>query len=148
MYVRNKILSRKDTVLRNTLIFNITNMKKWKKLSLTNIFAFLYALPAFAQYGLKETAGAAGLNTKQSSLPEIIGSVIRYFLGFLGVLFLILMLYAGYTWMSSFGSADKVKKAKDLIVDAVIGLVIVLAAYAITNFVIGALVGQSLTSTK
>ncbi|MBU4421769.1 pilin [Patescibacteria group bacterium] len=120
-------------------------MKKIKILFFTSVFSLFYALPALAQYGLKETAGAAGLNTKQTSLPDIIGSVIGYFLGFLGVLFLILMIYGGYLWMTSFGSAEKTKKAKDLIVDAVIGLVIVLAAYAITNFVIGALVGKSTT---
>ncbi|MBU4421770.1 pilin [Patescibacteria group bacterium] len=78
--------------------------------------------------------------TETGGLPKLVGSIINIFLGILGVLFVILIVYGGYTWMTSFGSAEKTKKAKDLIVDAVIGLIILLAAYAISNFVVGALV--------
>jgi hypothetical protein len=101
------------------------------------------ALPALAQYGLEETAKQAGLKEQgalsSKTVPEIIGYVISIFLGFLGIVFLVLMLYGGYLWMTSFGNTAKVTKAKDLIVDAAIGLIIVLAAYALSNFVIGAL---------
>lgn len=97
------------------------------------------ALPALAQdYGLKATAGAAGL--KKAEPAAVIGSIIGYALSFIGIIFLCLLIYGGALWMTSFGNEQKVKTAKELITGAVIGLVIILAAYAITHFVIGALV--------
>ncbi|MFH1193691.1 MAG: hypothetical protein V1661_01710 [bacterium] len=122
-------------------------MKFLKKLSFAITLALFTALPAFAQYGLNETAGSAGLNTglATKSVPEIVGSIIGMALSLLGILFLILMLYGGYTWMTSYGAEAKITKAKNLIVDALIGLIIVLAAYAITTFIIGALIPTSTT---
>ncbi|MFA5133379.1 MAG: hypothetical protein WC459_01040 [Patescibacteria group bacterium] len=113
-----------------------------------SIFIFLiglfYSLPAFAAYGLEETADSAGLKTglASKSVPEIVGSIISIGLSLLGIIFLILMIYGGALWMTSYGNEQKVTKAKDLIISAVIGLIITLAAYAITNFVVGALVGS------
>jgi len=55
-------------------------------------------------------------------------------LAFLGVAFFVLMIYGGYMWMFSMGNEQTTTKAKDVIIAAVIGLVIVLAAYAITSY--------------
>jgi hypothetical protein len=55
------------------------------------------------------------------------------------------MVYGGYTWMTSFGNSQKVDKAKELIVDAIIGLIIILLAYAIAGFVVGELVKATVT---
>ena len=53
----------------------------------------------------------------------------------MGVVFLILMIYGGYLWMLARGNEQEVEKAKNIIQNALIGLVIVLAAYAITALV-------------
>ena len=45
------------------------------------------------------------------------------------------MIYGGFVWMTARGNTQAVDTAKDLIYSAVIGLIIVLAAYAITTFV-------------
>lgn len=66
----------------------------------------------------------------QTRTGEIIGLV----LSFIGVIFLLLMIYAGISWMVSAGNQEKVKKARDLMINAVIGLIIVLSAYAIVAF--------------
>jgi len=66
---------------------------------------------------------------------QIVGAVIKILLSFLGVIFLVLLIYGGYLWMTARGEEALAKKAKDIIKNAIIGLVIVLAAYAITNFV-------------
>jgi len=117
---------------------------------LTTIHGLIIALPAFAAdagadalKGLGATAGEAGLKTglASKSVPEIIGSVIGVVLGLLGVVFMILLLYGGYSWMTAYGNEQKLTKAKDTIINATIGLIIILAAYAISRFVIGALVG-------
>jgi len=60
---------------------------------------------------------------------------ISYALGFVGVVFLILMIVGGLMWMTAAGNDERVNKAKSLITNAVIGMVIVFSAYAITYFV-------------
>jgi len=70
-----------------------------------------------------------------TDLMEIIGTVISLALGLLGVIFLVLMIYAGYNWMTARGEEDKVATAKDTIIRAVIGIVIVVGSYAIWRFI-------------
>ncbi|MFA5022284.1 MAG: hypothetical protein WC508_04365 [Patescibacteria group bacterium] len=72
----------------------------------------------------------------EQTFARTIAEIIKIILGFLGVIFLILIIYAGLLWMTSAGNEEKVKNAKDIIIAAAIGLTIVLAAYAITIFVV------------
>ncbi len=65
----------------------------------------------------------------------LIASLIRTALSLLAVLFLILIIMAGFQWMTANGEEDKIKKAKSMLINAVIGLLIVIAAYTITYFV-------------
>jgi len=67
---------------------------------------------------------------------DMIGMIINILLGFLGVVFLILIIYGGITWMTAGGNEEKVKKTISLITQATIGLAIILAAFLLTNFVI------------
>jgi len=93
---------------------------------------------AFGDTGINATAGRAQLSTAQDQVPVIIGTVIKTALGLVGVVFLILMVYAGYIWMIARGDESKTEKAKNTIVNSVIGIVIVVAAYAITSFMVTA----------
>lgn len=70
------------------------------------------------------------------TLPQIIGLIIRVILGFLGIILILLIIYAGFMWMTAGGETKNVDKAQAYIKNAVIGLVIILLAYAITDFVI------------
>ncbi|MDA3840534.1 MAG: hypothetical protein PF572_05560 [Patescibacteria group bacterium] len=90
-----------------------------------------------AKRGLNTTAqeGFDSHITEGSSISQTVGKVIGYVLSFVGVIFLILIIYAGFTWMLARGNEADVKKAKDLMYDAIIGLVIIMSAYAITAFV-------------
>jgi hypothetical protein len=83
------------------------------------------------------TAGVSG----GTDLMTIIGRIVNIFLGFLGVIFLVLMIYAGFQWMTSAGDPKKVESAKLAIRNAVIGLFIVASAFAITNFIFGLFAG-------
>jgi type IV secretory pathway VirB2 component (pilin) len=92
----------------------------------------------------------AAVNTKdlldpsvmnQSGLPQTdlkvtIMRIINVILGFLGIIAIIIIVLGGFKWMTCGGSEDKTKEARELIIAGIIGLVIVLAAYAIVNFVI------------
>ena len=83
-------------------------------------------------YGEGTSAGTSGIMT---SLPGAIGKVVGVILSLIGVVFLILMIYGGFIWMLARGNDQEVVKAKNLIQSAIIGLVIVLAAYAITAYI-------------
>lgn len=75
-----------------------------------------------------------------TDLPTLVGNFINVILGLLGIVFVVLIVYAGFEYLTSMGEPAKVDKAKKLITNAVIGLVIIVAAYAISSYVIGALV--------
>ena len=79
-------------------------------------------------------------------LPQTIGAIIRIVLGFLGIVLLVVIIYGGWLWMTAGGDEEQVKKAKSWIVNGIIGLVIILLAYAITDYVIGELL-QAVQST-
>lgn len=88
--------------------------------------------------GLTSAASKAGLDTNQS-LAVSVGLVFQQVLGILGLVLLVLFVVGGLMWMTSGGSADKIKKARGLLINAVIGLIIVILAYALTDLVIGGL---------
>ncbi len=89
--------------------------------------------------GLSATAGAAGVGGTATDLPTIVGSLIGAALSLLGVVFVALVIYAGFLWMTAQGNDEKVKQAKKLLSGAVVGLVLIFASYAITNVVISSL---------
>lgn len=80
-------------------------------------------------------AGLRGGN----DLYVIIGRVIYVFLSVLGLVFLAYLLYAGYLWTTAGDDTDKVEQARRMIQNAVIGLFIIAAAFAITAFVLSRL---------
>lgn len=83
---------------------------------------------------------ATGKAPGQNALQNMIGQIINVALGFLGIIFLVLMLYAGFLWMTAQGDDTKVKKAREMITQAIIGIIIIAAAFAISNFVLTSLV--------
>lgn len=114
-----------------------------KNISLASSIAviLLMANTALAQVldvGL-ENAAELGAGYTDGNLEVTMGYFISILIGVLGIIFLLLTLYAGFTWMTAMGDAKKIETAKSTLTRAVIGLVIVLSAYAITNFVVRAL---------
>lgn len=67
---------------------------------------------------------------------SIIVNVIRVILGFLGLIAVIIILIGGFKWMTAQGNDDKITEARKLIQAGAIGLVIILAAFGITQFLI------------
>ncbi|MCX6795523.1 MAG: hypothetical protein NT165_02230 [Candidatus Falkowbacteria bacterium] len=107
---------------------------------LTLSFAFgLSPVFAYNDAGLENTVnnvGPAGTAMKNmGSIDNSVASVIGTVLSFVGVAFLILMIYGGILWMISQGDTAQIKKAKDIIINGVIGLIIVIFAYAITAYI-------------
>ncbi|MEK7452347.1 MAG: pilin [Patescibacteria group bacterium] len=100
---------------------------------------------------LNDTGAGGDLGEATSTkLPIVIGKLISALLGVLGIYFVIVILQAGFEYMTSNGSDDKVKEAKKHIVSSIIGMSILVGAYAISNYVISAIVtasGQSTATT-
>jgi hypothetical protein len=126
-----------------------SNRRRWASLFavifITAFFAAFFGADARAQLAdagaqveaVAETAGVGG----STDLIEIIGRIINVFLGLLGVILLILILYAGFLWMTAAGDAEKVERAKKYLKNAVIGLIIIVCAFAIVRFILGWLSG-------
>lgn len=74
-----------------------------------------------------------------SDLGTITGTIISAALSLVGILFLLLMVYSGYLWMTARGDEQQVEKAQKIIRGTIIGLVLTLSAYAITLFIVARL---------
>ncbi len=110
------------------------------------IGSLLIARTAFAQSALDVSDDTFGLQSFESAtdlggydIRIVVARIVRAFLGLLGIITIGLILYAGYLIMTSGGSEDKVAEGKKIIVNAVIGLIIILSAFAITQFILNAL---------
>tara|TARA_Y100000031_G_scaffold155089_1_gene204714 strand:- start:526 stop:927 length:402 start_codon:yes stop_codon:yes gene_type:complete len=102
-----------------------------------------------AQLGLdtaKEAAdGSGGFNTneEEAGVSVIVGKIIQAIISLLGIIFIGLTVYAGFLWMTARGETDQVDKSKKMLTQGVIGMAIVLAAWAITNFVLSRLISAT-----
>lgn len=100
--------------------------------------AFFAAHPALAQTDavsqLEQVASGTGLSTV--SAPIIIARIIRAVLGTLGIIFTIIVLYAGYVFMTAQGDPDKVKTGKNMLKNAVIGMILCLLSFSITTYIL------------
>ncbi|MEK7183650.1 MAG: hypothetical protein AAB776_03395 [Patescibacteria group bacterium] len=76
----------------------------------------------------------------QKDLKAGLGELINVALGFLGIVAVIIILFGGFKWMTAGGNDEKVGEAKRLIIAGIIGLAIILSAYAITTFVLQSLI--------
>lgn len=103
---------------------------------------------SLAQYtpqetGLYETAYEAGYSNEEGEAPELttfIGTIINVVLGLSGIALVVLFVYGGILWMTAMGNKDQVDKAKRLLTNTIIGMVIIVAAYAIADYILSSLV--------
>jgi len=89
----------------------------------------------YAQSGLKEAAGMANL-TSETDAIVLIGTLVKTALSLLGLIFILLTLYAGWLRMTAQGSQEKIKKSNGILTSAVVGVIIIFTAYVVTVFVI------------
>lgn len=119
-----------------------------KKIIFSSLFFLLFSCLSFFGSGICNAQNDGGLsataqevdafknqNPSETFIQTTAGKLIGVVLSFVGVLFLILMIYAGITWMTAAGNDQQVTKAKSLLINSIIGLIIIFAAYAITAFV-------------
>lgn len=113
--------------------------------------SFIFVPVASAQITANDLWGNASIQTNVQTATglgntdprEIAASVIRVVLGFLGIIAVLIILYAGFLWMTAAGNDDKIATAKSMMSAGVIGLIIILAAFGIATFVMKALVNAT-----
>jgi len=115
---------------------------------ITIIISALFFQPALAyktidasEKFLGETVKPTGLST--DNLQTSTGKFIQSALLLVGTVFLGLMVYGGFTWMTARGEEDKITKAKETVIAASIGIGIILAAYAVTAFITTNLINEA-----
>ncbi len=79
-------------------------------------------------------------------LVVALGRVVNWLLGLLGVALTGLILYAGFLWFSAGGNEEQVTKARKILINAIVGLIVVLGAYAISYFIFYRLTLATLTT--
>lgn len=90
--------------------------------------------------GLKASNDVPGVSLKggddaETFLTTQVGNIIGNILAFVGVIFMGLIIYAGYLWMTAGGDSSKTTKAVSIMTDAVVGLIVIAAAYLLTQYV-------------
>jgi amino acid transporter len=108
--------------------------------------------------GLPETADKAGFTTNLpcreqpgGCIPVFIGTLVNALLGIFGAIFLMLIIWGGVQYMFAQGDTEKVKKAQQTLKNAILGMLIVAASYAIASYVlekVGEAVEQSGTAAE
>jgi len=85
---------------------------------------------------------------KSTDVRVIVARIIQAFLGLLGTIAVCIVIYGGFVWMLAGGDSEKVQRAKRILVNGVIGLVIILASLAIVTFILNALKDILLDDTE
>jgi hypothetical protein len=134
--------------------YNIYMRKIFTTLSLIVIFFITAAPSAVTPTGssgvtpVVETGGTAGTVSITNplgvdSLQAFIGKLINGVLGIIGSLALVMFVYGGFTWMTSMGNPTAIKKGKDTMLWAALGLTVIFSAYTLASFVINSVAGGS-----
>jgi cysteine-rich repeat protein len=98
----------------------------------------LFAHPTLAG-DFEDFARTAGFST-QDDIIVIIARLIRTAITMVGVVAVVFIIFGGFMWMTAGGNPDRLKKAKSILTNAIIGLLIVFSSFAIVQFVLNSLV--------
>lgn len=121
-------------------------MKKLtKSLSIFGLAALLLITFAPTAVNALEIDNAAGgaIGFSDKPLTEQIISIVSWVLGFLALVAVVMIIYGGFTWLTAAGNEERIASAKKIISAAIIGLVIILLAWAIVWFVTSGLLNAS-----
>ncbi len=129
------------------------NTLRIKKVALYGATAFLMFMPMMAaaelqpdpNTSLQSIASDTGLGTE--SPIKVILSVVRFALGLLGLISVIIILLGGFRWMTAAGNDENIKKAKKILFAGLTGMVIVLVGLGVVQYVISTLKTATNTTT-
>lgn len=104
------------------------------------------ATPTSNMFG-EEDLTAIGTTTglENTSVQGIVGNIIKSIIGLFGIVATAFIVYGGILWMTSGGEEEKVKKAKKLMISGIVGMVIIVSAYAVTSYLMNNLLGAAVS---
>jgi len=113
----------------------------------------LNPLVVYSKKTISDAGGFLDTTVEQTGIEkrdvnQTVGVVIKMVLGIVGSAFFILMVYAGFVWLTARGNEERVEKARKTIIAAVIGLVITVGAYAATSLIVGRLSAPATTPSS
>ena len=135
-----------DTFAANDLCKNISESKGGNKVDCGPVGEGGKHLYATNMSWCAQAANyAANKDSCQSGrdVNTIVRTIIQVVIYIVGLLAVVMIIIGGILYSTSAGDPGKVKKAKDTIMYGIIGLVIAVLAFAIVNFILGAVLGQS-----
>lgn len=94
---------------------------------------------AFAQGLIGEGDKPGNIGDTGGDIRTLVLKIVNFFLGFLGLLAVIMVIYGGFLYVSSAGEQEKVDSAKKILLYAVIGIVVIVISFALINTLIGGL---------
>jgi len=113
-----------------------------KKIFLIFIFFFIFLLVSFPVFAVtvdcNSTTGVCnptGGSESVVSVEYLIGKVGRPVLGLLGIISLLIFIYAGFIWMTAKGNIEKIKKSRHMMAWAVLGLMVIFFAYTFLSYI-------------
>lgn len=117
-------------------------ISKFTKIFMVAVLGIMLVMPMIAGaqediFGVNAVGNDLALGNED--IRTSIGSIINVALSFLGVVALIIVLIGGFKYMTAGGSPEKTAEARKWIISGIIGIAIILAAYALTSFVVSRL---------
>lgn len=101
---------------------------------------FLFLLPVASQAGfLDRLPSSSCLRFGNCSLNDVtiaLVALINLLLGSIGAVALLYFFWGGIRWMTSFGSAERVKKGTDIMLNTIFALVITFTSYVFLSFLV------------
>ncbi len=140
---RNRKARTRLTPFRRGLVFGALAVV----LAAAALIGFGPARHAIAQGATEFTIFPVDVGLSTADLKQTVVSIIRWALGILGLVAVSFIIYGGFLWMTARGDEQRILKAKKVITSAVIGLIIVLLAWAIVTFVVKAITDATRGST-
>jgi len=109
-----------------------------KNIFFYSLIGWLLPVIAFA-----DTLGLSNANVglSTSSLESMIANIVKTALTLVGAIALAMLVYGGFLYVTAAGDESQIKKAKTVIIYAIIGIIVIGLAYSLVAFVIGAFSG-------
>ncbi|MFA5948446.1 MAG: hypothetical protein WC806_05800 [Candidatus Gracilibacteria bacterium] len=99
-------------------------------------------LPAIANAGLLSAGDNPAVIAEgtggETSLRQLVLKMVNYFLTFLGIIAVLMIIYAGVTYVTAAGNDDAIGNAKKIITYSLVGLIVILLSFAVVNTILGA----------
>ncbi|MBI4836168.1 MAG: TrbC/VirB2 family protein [Candidatus Abawacabacteria bacterium] len=96
---------------------------------------------AFAESGLGQSTIPRPENLSGTPFLQLLTNIINFILGLVGTIAVLMLIWGGFNYLTSAGNSENTKKAKQTIIYAIIGIIIIALSYQIVRFITGTISG-------